>query len=112
MNVKELDAELHELGELIESGKVVAIKDWFEGARRTKHQLHRYTSRIWFFPHGVHPMPGTPVQVYRNGMAVWMGNEAQLFKVGRTNSITVVVFSHELADGDRVQASYTAGPRS
>lgn len=110
MNVPE--EELLELAKLIESRKVVAINDWYDKPRRTKHGLHRYTSRIFFFPHGIHPVPNTPVEVFRNGLAVWMGKEAQLATIGGDNhSITVVVFSTELPEGDRVQATYTAGPK-
>jgi hypothetical protein len=102
--------ELEELGELVDKKKLEPLRDKYEGARRTKQPLERYSSRTWLFPFGVHPSPTRPVEVFRNGLAQWMDHEVKLFRVGLKHPITVVVFLQDTQENDRVQATYIAVP--
>jgi hypothetical protein len=102
------EAELEELADVLDSGKLELLRDRYETARRIKQPLEMYTSRIWLFPFGVHPSSRHPVQVFRNGLAQWMNHEVKLFKVGSRRPLTVAVFQRETRPGDRVQATYIA----
>lgn len=62
------------------------------------------------FPFGLHPNTRAPVQVFINGIGVWMGNEAELVRVGMKHPVTVVVLDRELRDTEVVQATYQAVP--
>ena len=103
-------AELEQLAVLLDNKKLEPLRDKYEGARRTKLPLTKYTSRTWLFPFGTHPSPDHAVEVFRNGMIQWMDNEVKLFRVGQLHPITVVVFLQETKDQDLVQASYLAMP--
>ena len=102
--------ELEELAALLDSGKLEPLRDKYEGARRTKLPLSKYTSRIWLFPFGTYPSPNHPVEVFRNGLVQWMDNEVKLFRVGKQRPITTVVFLQDTREGDIVQATYIALP--
>jgi len=103
-------ADLEELADLLDTGKLQPLRDKYENPRRTKLPLSKYTSRIWLFPFGTHPSSAHPVEVFRNGMVQWMDNEVRLIQVGRQHPVTVVVFLQETRDQDRVQATYVALP--
>jgi len=96
-----------ELARLLETGELVPLRDRFDKARRVKQILAPFTSRVWLFPFGVQPSPDHAVEVFRNGMSQYMGEECRVSKAG---SISVVVFAEPLHEGDRVQASYIAVP--
>lgn len=104
------DDELKQLAEILDSGDLVPLRDRFDQPRQIRQQLSRYSSRIYFFPFGVHPNIGYPVQVFINGLNVWMGEEAELVRVGRKEPLTVVVLSRDLKDTEVVQATYQTVP--
>ena len=113
LEVMEFDlptAELEELAVLLDTGKLEPLRDKYEGARRTKLPLSKYTSRTWLFPFGTHPSPRHTVEIFRNGLVQWMDKEVKLLRIGQRHPITVVVFLQETREQDRVQATYVALP--
>lgn len=102
-------AELDELAQILDSGELTPLRDRFDHPRRVRQQLQRFTDRIFLFPFGIHPIPNT-VQVFWNGLAQWMGEEAQLVRVGRVHPVTVCVLRIPTKPKDMVQATYTARP--
>jgi hypothetical protein len=105
------EEELNELAELLDSGALVVLRDRYDRPRRTKQPLQRYSDRIWLFPFGTHPDPGQDVTVFRNGLPCYMGHEAELVRVGRSQPISVVVFQIPTRELDKIQASYICIPQ-
>jgi hypothetical protein len=103
----ELPLELKELAEMVTSGKVVLLRDRYPHARRTKQPLAHHTSRIFLFPFGVRPSQKHPIEVFRNGLPQWMGEEVQVLRCG---PLYAAVFAQETREGDVVQATYVAAP--
>lgn len=65
-----------------------------------------YSSSVWLFPFGAAPDLQHPVQVFRNGIAQWMGEEAHVVRVGSVRPTTVLVLEPPGREGDVVQATY------
>ena len=87
------------------------MRDRFPGRRRhVKQPLARYGDYAWIFPFGVHPDPEAPIEVFRNGLTQWMGQECEIITVGHPRSATVAVFHSPSREGDVVQATYDAIP--
>lgn len=83
----------------------------FPGQRRhTKQPLTRWGDYTWLFPFGIQPDLKAPVEVYRNGIAQWMGQECEIVVVGSPRWVTVAVFGAPSKEGDVVQASYETDP--
>lgn len=99
--------DLRELQQMLEEGHLVPLRD-----RRTKQPLERYTSRIWLFPFGLAPGPNSvyPVQIFRNGSALWMGKEVKLVKLPGHVPLTVAVFRNDMREDDLILAEYLAVP--
>lgn len=104
--------ELLELSTLLEKKQLEVLRDQTARAQRTKQRLEKYTSRIWLFPFGVFPDTSGeyPVQVFRNGIALWMGKEAKLVKIEGTKPLVVVVLRYPARDDDLILAEYLAIP--
>lgn len=104
--------DLRELSEMLEYRQLEVLRDQTARARRTKQRLERYTSRIWLFPFGIFPDTSGkyPVQVFRNGIALWMGKEAKLVKIEGTKTLVVVVLRYPARDDDLILAEYLAIP--
>lgn len=105
------DDDLRELASILDSGGLTPLRDRFDQIRRVRQELSRYSPRIYLFPFGIHPDPRSPVQVFVNGLGVWMGNEAVLVQVGIKEPLTVVVLDRKLNEREVVQATYHAAPR-
>lgn len=109
--VPEARGELAELDKALQEGAVEALRDRFPGQRRhIKQPLTRWGDYTWIFPFGVQPDPQQPVEVYRNGIAQWMGQECEIVVVGKPRWVTVAVFNAPSREGDVVQATYDTLP--
>lgn len=104
------DEELEALRKLLEEGRLQPLRDRYDGARRIRLELERFSSRIWLFPFGAQPSSQHNVQVFRNGMPQWMDHEVKLFRLRGRTTLTVAVFIHDVPEGDRIQASYITVP--
>ena len=104
------EADLVELGNILDSGELQPLRDRFDRPRHVQQELQRYTDRIYLFPFGVHPHPKEPVQVFRNGLGIWMGEEAELLKVGIVRPVTVCVIDPPVSTTERISATYVARP--
>lgn len=71
-----------------------------------RQELSRYTDAVWLFPFGAAPDLRAPVQVFRNGVAQWVGEEAQLVMVGARRPTAVVLLDPPAREGDVLQATY------
>ena len=67
-----------------------------------------YSDSVWLFPFGAGPDLRCPVQVFRNGLGVFMGHECRLVRVGKVHPAVVAVLTPPTRPGDVVQASYVA----
>jgi hypothetical protein len=72
--------------------------------------MTRYSDHVWLFPFGAAPDVRQPVQVFRNGLPQWMGEEVRLVRVGTKRPTTVAVLEPPTREGDVVQASYAVFP--
>jgi len=102
--------ELNELAAILDSGALTPLRDRFDQPRRVRQELSRYSPRIYLFPFGLHPNPTYPVQVFVNGIGVWMEHEAVLARIGTRHPLTVVVLDRPLGISEVVQATYQAVP--
>lgn len=104
------DDDLRELASILDSGDLKPLRDRFDYPRRVRRPLERYTDRIYLFPFGIHPDLSAPIQVFRNGLGIWMGEEAQVLKVGAIHPVSVCVLDHPAGTREQIQATYTAVP--
>lgn len=63
---------------------------------------------MWLFPFGAGPDPGHPIQMFRNGLSMWMGEEVRIVSVGEARPILVAVLEVPTRDGDVIQATYVS----
>jgi hypothetical protein len=105
------EPELKELASILDSGELTPLRDRFDHPRHVQQELQRFTNRIYLFPFGVHPDRAAPVQVFRNGLGIWMGEEAQLVRVGKVHPVTVVVLDPPVSTGERISATYQSKPQ-
>ena len=101
--------ELLELRTVLEQKQLEVLRDQTPRARRIKKRLEKYTSRIWLFPFGYTPSSTYPIQVFRNGSALWMNEEVKIVKIEGTK-LLVAVFRHPMRDSDIILAEYKAVP--
>lgn len=101
--------DLLELKTLLEKKQLEVLRDQTPRAQRTKQRLEKYTSRVWLFPFGYTPSPTYPIQVFRNGMALWMNEEVKIVKLEGTKFL-VAVFRYPMRDDDMILAEYKAVP--
>ena len=101
--------DLLELKDMLETKHLELLRDQTPQARRTKRRLEKYTSRIWLFPFGITPSLTYPIQVFRNGSAMWMNEEVKIVKLEGTN-VLVAVFRYPMRDSDIILAEYKAVP--
>jgi len=104
------ESDLHELASILDSGELVPLRDQFDRPRHVQQELQRYSDRIYLFPFGVHPDPRAPVQIFRNGLGIWMDEEAKLIRVGRVHPVTVCVLDPPISISERISASYQSIP--
>jgi hypothetical protein len=99
--------EIAQLESDLGHGNLVLFRDKYEGLRRTRQLLQRYSSRVWLFPFGVRPDLTRDLDVWRNGLLQAMNDEVRLLE---SPVAVVVVFRHPTREDDKVQVSYTARP--
>jgi hypothetical protein len=104
------ETDLCELANILDSGELEPLRDRFDRPRRVQQELQRFTDRIYLFPFGVHPDSRAPIQIFRNGLGIWMGEEAALRRVGQVRPITVVVLDPPVGTSERISATYQAKP--
>jgi|GEM_PF-6200670 len=104
------ERELAELAEVFDSGDIQAIRDRFDNPRRIRQRLTRYAPRVFLFPFDAPPDTNIPIQVFINGLMVWMGVEVELVKVGKVRPRLVIVTDRELHEDEIVQVTYTVLP--
>lgn len=103
--------EINELAAAVEADNVILLRDKHTEPRRTRQALERFRPYVWLFPRGVFPKPDVPVQVFRNGIGVWMGEEAIVFRVGHGRSqVWGVLLDVPTREDDVIQATYWAAP--
>lgn len=104
--------DLLELKAMLEEGQLEVLRDQTARARRTKQRLERFTSRIWLFPFGITPSTTAnyPIQVFRNGSAMWMNEEVKLITLEGNKRLTVAVFRYPMREDDLILAEYLAVP--
>jgi len=101
--------ELLELKNMLEQRQLEVLRDQMPRARRTKQRLEMYTSRIWLFPFGITASSTYPIQVFRNGSAMWMNEEVKIVRLQGTK-ILVAVFRYPMREDDLILAEYKAVP--
>lgn len=99
---------LQELAENLDSGRITTLRVRFKDPRRLRQALTRYTDTVWLFPFGAEPSLDHPIQVFRNGIAVWMGDEAKVHIIGKKHPTPVLILNPPTRDGDVIQATYVA----
>jgi hypothetical protein len=104
------EQDIQQLADDLANGRLFPLRDRFDRPRRVRQQLQRYSSRLYLFPFGVAPMEKAPVQVFRNGLAVWMGEEAKVVCVGNSPRAWAVVVDPPCREGTMVQAEYVVVP--
>jgi hypothetical protein len=107
----EARAEISELDKVLQEETVEVLRDRFPGQRRHIRQpLVQWGNYTWLFPFGVQPDLREPVEVYRNGISQWMGQECEVLVVGKPRWVAVAVFHSPSREGDVVQATYDTLP--
>ena len=102
------EADIEALAQLLDEGNLVILRAPNPRARRVKEALQRYTDRIWLFPMGAVPDRNHEIRVFRNGLPVYMGHEAEIVRVGRSQPIYAAVLLVPASSPlDVVQAAYT-----
>lgn len=103
--------ELRELARAVDSDNVILLRDKHREPQRTRQALERHSPHLWLFPRGIFPKPEVPVQVFRNGLGLWMGEEARIFRAGSgRRQVWGVLLDTPTREEDVIQATYWAAP--